>query len=498
MLEATVKPKPELFSSTINIQPLRQISLPDTHIFTPTDSETPRSKTIHYDSSPSVLLPQNAMESNKNISDTLNPQPSTSTAPDVDNEYWEFQDFKGASETSASQPSEQSENASTTKITHGTQLLQPIKLDPIMPKLNWPDPGEVKETFDDFSDFVSNSPSTQDNEKHELSNPATLDNSKSSSEPERPFATVRNETKMEGSTSNAGDGFDDEFDTFQSALPTSKSTAEFNFTNFNSEATLHVNTSPQKMPQSLNDFDNVFPKIPKSETISFSNPIGPNNSLVQNPMPLPVNSITSENSVKSLPVMPTSSMSNTNLLQPTPASSSSTQSQQKSGQILQPLSLESYSQINWPNPGIDLQDLSRFNPVETLQSLKSDLSANNHSKGASPVHQVNSTNSQASDDDIWGEFVSSKPKQQPPPKKTTFADDDEWTDFVSSPSVKPQNGLNTISFNVHTNLSMQKTPNQGKYAKKNNQIQLDIPSLNYITPKSSSHKTYNDKHFQNL
>lgn len=423
----------------------------------------------------------------------MNPQPSTSSAPDVD-EYWEFQNFKAGSEkpSEIQPPIEKIESTVTQKVTHGTQLLQPIKLEPIMPQLNWPDPGLVKETFEDFTDFVSNSTSTWSNDKQGPSNPIVLDDSKITSEPQN--ITVNNEPPIEASMSNAGDTFDDEFDTFQSALPTSKSTPEFNFTNYKSEAKTQDVLS-QNTPQTSTEFDNVFPKMPKSETISFSNPIRPNNKLVQNP----VNSKKSENSVRSLPLMPTTSMINTNLLQPTPASSSSSQSQKKSGQILQPLSLESYSQINWPNPGIDLQDLSRFNPVETLQSLKSDLSTNSLSKGPSPIHQANSTNSQASEDDIWGEFVSSKPKQQPPPKKTTtFADDDEWTDFVSSPNVKPQNGLNTISFNVHTNLSMQKTPHQGKYGKKTNQIQLDIPSLNYITPKTTNHKTYNDRHFQNL
>lgn len=199
------------------------------------------------------------------------------------------------------------------------------------------------------------------------------------------------------------------------------------------------------------------------------------------------------------PLKQPASQNSFEILKPSPSSSTLQRNQQNSAQILQPLSLESYSQINWPNPGIDLQDLSRFNPIESVHSLKSDTSTSGTSKVSSPVHSiVNNVNNDITDDDIWGDFVSSAPKSQATPKTLPiFNDEDEWTDFVSSPNVKPPNGLNTISFNVQSNLGIQKSSLHSKYVNKD-QNNIDIPTLNYITPKSNNKGVYTDKHFQNL
>lgn len=503
VFEASTSSKPDkIYSSTLNVQPLRHINLPDTHIFTPTDSKTPRSKTIHYESGPTVLLPQAVLEGNKNPSDVAATPTSSTAVVNMDDDYWEFQDFKGTSDTAqidtiqTAAETNESATPKTTTNTTATQVLQPIKMDPIIPTLNWPDPGEVKETFDDFSDFVSNS---SWNEKLDTpTTPVALpDNSNFILESASPSSIAISQPAANKAISSTGDGFDDEFDTFQSALPP-KASLEFGFANIdkNSLPIVEKVASPNNIPQ-MTDFDNVFPKVNSfsSDTISF-----PSTSKTKDLLPSNIDSNPKPEVQfdRNVPLKSSSiQINNTSILQPTHASiNATTQGKTKSNQILQPLSLESFSQINWPNPGIDLQDLSRFNPVETLQSLKSDLSTNTHSKVASPVHNQKGSANQPDDD--WGEFVSSKPKpHQPLPKKTpVFADDDEWTDFVSSPSVKPQNGLNTISLNVHTNLNSQKSSNSNKFSMKVNQI--DIPSLNYITPKSSSRKTYNERHFQNL
>ncbi|XP_049877681.1 uncharacterized protein LOC126374939 isoform X2 [Pectinophora gossypiella] len=511
VFEASTSSKSDkIFSSTLNVQPIRQISLPDTHIFTPTDSETPRSTTIHYDTSPTVLLPQTLIEPNKSDAafksdpNTLPPQ-SSSKASAVDDEYWEFQDFKGTlnstTPSATSLAPEKSEAPKTSlNVTHGTQLLQPIKLEPTIPTLNWPDPGQVKETFDDFSDFVSTASLNSQTQSPDV--PVTQIASKSVIDYDKPGPSgIVPNVKT---ASDISDNFEDDFDTFQSALP-STSSINFNFVPVNSKSTATAKpaTSPQMAPQTMTDFGYALPKIDnvKSDTISYES-IKPQDNLVQNQMSLFPENIET-NKTPEFPVMispqqtTSPSMLGASLLQPTSVASSVTQSQKKSAQILQPLTLESFSQINWPNPGIDLQDLSRFNPVETLHSLKTDLSVNSQSKVSSPVSSHKNVGSSQVAEDDWGDFVSSKPKPQQamPKKQTTFVDDDEWTDFVSSPSVKPQNGLNTISLNVHTNLSIQKS---SKYTGKGNKPPIDIPSLNYITPKSSNHKSYKDRHFQNL
>ncbi|XP_046971283.1 uncharacterized protein LOC124538301 isoform X2 [Vanessa cardui] len=465
----------KIYSSTINVQPLRHINLPDTHIFTPTDSETPRSKTIHYDSEPSSLVTQPDIE-------TINNQPEqniskSNSITDNDNEYWEFQDFKGpiphvatntVDHTADSLAVNKSlSNVPTTKaeVTYQTQILQPIKLEPIIPTLNWPDPGEVKETFDDFSDFVS-SHSWNENET-------------TTSKPD--VQTI--DTKLNIELDSKTNKMDDEFETFQSAPVSS---IELDVTS----STKNV-ISNSFSPSVKENFEK------KSFKVESNIVPGSSNLLVENKGSMFNNNSGSQD----VTAKPISHQLNSDILLPITSSAiAPIRNQHNTVQILQPLSLESYSQINWPNPGIDLQDLSRFNPMNSLNSLKSDVSANN-SKLASPAHSsANTVPNEVSDDDIWGEFVSNVPKtQQTSPKKNiTFADDDEWTDFVSSPSLKPQNGLNTISLNVHTNSSMQKAVNQNKFASGSNQIQLDIPSLNYITPKSNSRGKYMEKHFQNL
>ncbi|XP_026760573.2 uncharacterized protein LOC113519632 isoform X2 [Galleria mellonella] len=517
VFEAAISTKADkVYSSTLSVQPIRQINLPDTHIFTPTDSETPRSKTIHYNCgpAPTVLIPKPVIDNLQNKEDKIN-NSLDNVIGDTD-EYWEFQDFKGTTDTNSSQPTvslpqnqlqiKEDSICNTlpkSNIIYETQLLQPIKMEPIMPTLNWPDPGEVKETFDDFSNFISSS--STNNEKQDVRDTRTVNHNTSDiTLIDKNVLTV---TKQIEQTLVVSDSYDDDFDTFQSALPSnSKTIFELNFNNLESKSSHNVQSQNVSAPLRKTDFDVDFPVNDnlKSDNISFTNNAMLNDASSTN---IDITSSQVLSTRTGTGVNPCVPLENTNMLQPTltpytgqmqSTSSGLTQSQQKSGQILQPLSLESYSQINWPNPGIDLQDLSRFNPVESLQSLKSD-STSGHSKTASPVHnKKNIVNNQTVDDDIWGEFVSSKPKPQPtPPKKSSFVDDDEWTDFVSSPSVKP-NGLNTISFNVHTNSSIQKSMNQNKYGMKNNEIPLDIPTLNYITPKTNNHNSYNDRHFQNL
>ncbi|XP_053613601.1 uncharacterized protein Afti isoform X2 [Plodia interpunctella] len=484
--------KDKIYSSSISVQPIRQISLPDTHIFTPTDSETPRSKTIHYDCgpAPTVLIPQPVMDSLKTDENNAVIPPVT-LAPsntETDNEYWEFQNFRGTPVESNPQPSEKKDTDDNalpkSNVTYQTQLLQPIKLEPIIPTLNWPDPGEIKETFEDFTDFMTSS---------EISAKAVPEEHGKSSN-EVPHQSINVEIDVKEGSSKINDSFDDDFDTFQFAVP-SKPGVNFEFNSVESNKVcnkLHDNNSLQH--ENNSEFKCVFPNnnTIKCEDISLSNCAKPLEAL-----PKPIES----HYIKG----PSCSGISSSILQPISTGTTgqvltnpgTTQNQPKSGQILQPLSLESYSQINWPNPGIDLQDLSRFNPVETLPSLKNETSGS--SKVGTPIHsQKTVVTNQIPDDDIWGEFVSSNPKQTQSlsTKAPALIDDDEWTDFVSSSSVKPQNGLNTISFNVHTNSNIQKPPNR-KFVN-NNQLPLDIPSLNYITPKTGNHKSYNNKHFQNL
>ncbi|XP_030024695.2 uncharacterized protein LOC115443439 isoform X1 [Manduca sexta] len=511
VFEAAISTKPDkIYSSVLNVQPIRQINLPDTHIFTPTDSETPRSKTIHYDNNPNGLLHQDIADKHENQVQAPQSQSSYDKPNKVDDDdYLEFQEFRTTPKMNTLPEINNQTGQSIVKhdeivsimnplpkpsIAYQTQLLQPIKIEPAIPTLNWPDPGEVKEEFNDFSDFTSTSSwvdksssnpqlesikanSVHSNITHESSNiQETI--------PEKEIIHASNENSL-----------DEDFDTFKSAVPPVNKKVDFSTDGLNNE--LGNNSMASNIIQS--GFEHSFLKDSnfKTDNVSFENIVKSNES-TSHTLGLVMN--ITEPTNKNTPTMGTQLPMN--LLQPMPASSTTTltSNQQKSGQILQPLSLESYSQINWPSPGIDLQDLSRFNPVETLHSLKSDLSASAQSKGSPIQTNKPAVNNIVQEDDVWGEFVSSKPTPQllQTKKQTTFGDDDEWTDFVSSPSVKPHNGLNTISLNVHTNSNIQKIQNQSKYIIKSNQISLDIPTLNYITPKTNNHKSNNDRHFQNL
>lgn len=471
----------KIYSSTLSVQPLRQINLPDTHIFTPTDSETPRSKTIHYDSSPTALIKADRDIDKIQTTETTSKLEDDKKTQSIDNDSdnWDFQDFKQCSDTKIdstempeSLPSDAiSKNVTTPTSVYKTQILEPIKLEPTMPTLNWPDPGEVKETFLDFSDFVS-SVSWDDK---------TTDSVSSKQDVPQPNQKIPSDDKVASLPNNYN--VDDDFETFQSAPA--------NISNVISQDTSQMlKLGVEKLDLENTQTLKTSHLKSEKETIPIQADL-PNKELHQ----VDKTSVSSE-VTKSIKQQAT--QNSFEILKPSPSSSTVPRIPQNSAQILQPLSLEGYSQINWPNPGIDLQDLSRFNPIESVHSLKSDNSTGGTSKVATPVHSiVNNVNNDITDDDIWGDFVSSAPKSQATPKTLpVFNDDDEWTDFVSSPNIKPPNGLNTISFNVQSNLGIQKSSIHSKYANKDHNI--DIPTLNYITPKSNNKGIYTDKHFQNL
>lgn len=458
----TTSSSDKVYPSSLNIPPLCQINLPDTHIFTPTDSETPRSKTIHYDNGSPVLIPH----SSKDI-----------VVNNDDNEYSDFQDFKAKPNTST--PS-----ASSNVPYKSHSVLQPIKMEPLMPTLNWPDPGEVKETFNDFTDFVSNSTWFED--KKDVVNTQTT--VKSEYNPEEINETIPSILQQEqpDPTSDKDNNFDD-FDNFQSAFTSQQTNLPPSISKVNEKGVSEntFNSISTELPASVSKFDfqltnNILPKPNHNPPPNVDNTFAINKNW-GNEAPTVFDNVNKS----------TVSIMGSQLLQPTPAVA--TQTKPNTNQILQPLSLESISQINWPNPGIDLQDLSRFNPVEKVHSIQADNNVSGTSKGASPIH----SNTVQQDDEGWGDFVSSKPKQNnTSPNTQVFVEDDEWSDFMSSPGVRTQNGLNTISFNVHTNTNIQNKTNQSKIKQEGKRI--DMPSLNYVTPKGANYRARPNQHFQNL
>lgn len=98
------------------------------------------------------------------------------------------------------------------------------------------------------------------------------------------------------------------------------------------------------------------------------------------------------------------------------------------------------TQINWPDPGIDADELARFEaafPTPKVSSVPTISS--NHS---SPKHSQPAANSVPPDDDEWTDFVYSKPaSEKPSPTHSSKSSNqqEEWTDFIySTPPSQPQ------------------------------------------------------------
>lgn len=108
------------------------------------------------------------------------------------------------------------------------------------------------------------------------------------------------------------------------------------------------------------------------------------------------------------------------------------------------------TQINWPDPGIDADELARFEaafPTPKVSSIPTISS--NHS---SPKHSQSATSSTAAaaqaDDDEWTDFVYSKPAPEKPSpnhtSKSSSQQQEEWTDFIySTPSSQPLQSLSS-------------------------------------------------------
>lgn len=118
-------------------------------------------------------------------------------------------------------------------------------------------------------------------------------------------------------------------------------------------------------------------------------------------------------------------------------------------QTIKPSACPSSSNINWPDPGINPDELARLEAIFTVPNAK----PNNSNQSTGSVQSITSTKkvpATRSEDDEWTDFVSSTPKPQPITqiineninklqKQSSAGDDDDWTDFVSStPPVVPQ------------------------------------------------------------
>lgn len=109
------------------------------------------------------------------------------------------------------------------------------------------------------------------------------------------------------------------------------------------------------------------------------------------------------------------------------------------------------TQINWPDPGIDPDELARFEAafptpkVSTVPTISSNHSSPKHSQPA-PA---------AADDDEWTDFVYSKPAPEKPSPTNSKASSqqEEWTDFIYSAPQPPSLSSSQNKFNFQNSFS---------------------------------------------
>lgn len=425
-------------------------------------------------------------------------------------------------------------------------VLEPVRLSPMIPVVNWPSPGEISNSaFADFSDKSNHSQETP------ISRPSEMPHISKLPQVSGPVSFILKESKIDAETCAMDN----------SQTPVSKTSAVMDdFSDFQSVSRIPF-TNHSKIPTSFRDTLITTHSVSKNVAESvFSNSANPLNddfddfqSVEFNPVYTnyeekpKVNSYFTQQAPAPYqehpmpgftpnPHMPEYTFSANHIakptLDPTPIQAlrvEDTLSKGATQQILQPLSLENYSQINWPDPGIDLQDLSRFNPINSIQSY------------SEPKTTPKNTNSHSTaDDDGWSDFVSIKPSNPPPnpyfpPPQNTYtqntntygqnsstfvssqpADDaEDWSDFVSG-AVVPSRNLNevkTISQNIHSqsgnmNSPYYKSPGPAAAppAFKGQQSPVTakpappisvLPHLTYISPKANVSR-FNNSHFQNL
>lgn len=122
-------------------------------------------------------------------------------------------------------------------------------------------------------------------------------------------------------------------------------------------------------------------------------------------------------------------------------------------QPLQPTDTNRVTQINWPEPGIDPDEMARFEAAFPKPKVVSRPSGSNHS---TPKHAPVASAS-AADDDEWTDFVYSKPtteKSSPINSKGhahSNSQQEEWTDFIYSTPATQNLSSSQNNFNYQNN-----------------------------------------------
>ncbi|XP_053698814.1 aftiphilin [Sabethes cyaneus] len=160
----------------------------------------------------------------------------------------------------------------------------------------------------------------------------------------------------------------------------------------------------------------------------------------------------------------------------------------------EPVEVNKVTQINWPEPGIDPEELARFEAAFPKPKIANTVISNS-------FQHIQATAKNTTDDDEWSDFVYSKPavpgKASPKTTKTTTTattasnqQQEEWTDFIYSTPVTQTLSSSQNNFNYNNSFAGPKFSSW-------NQPQLPPPqfsswnSTNFYYNASSNH---NDGH----
>lgn len=142
------------------------------------------------------------------------------------------------------------------------------------------------------------------------------------------------------------------------------------------------------------------------------------------------------------------------------------------------------TQINWPDPGVDADELARFEAafptpkVSSVPTISSNHSSPKHSQSAS------ASSAAAPDDDEWTDFVYSKPapeKPSPTNSSKSGGQQEEWTDFIySTPPSQQSLSSSQNKFNFQNSFA------SGPKFSSWNSPQLPPPQFNSWNSNSSS------------
>lgn len=442
-------------------------TLKETHIFTPSKVIAPfvfGEQTDLKKTETAVRIDENVVK--KEYHDIeYNPNPSSPVVAD------EFSDFQFVSEK--------------------PQLLQPIQSGVT---INWPDPGRLTgvemESFDQLiQDDSSKSRNVEFKEKID-SFPMDVNGKESISIENNPIASPKSSINIDNFIPKMNRSGKD-------SNPCSTSTLVNDF--------LSVDTNHVQVPfistsniseDTLNTIStkcNGFDKHP--ETILKSNSLDDFSDFQSVPIVNNQSALVSSTNV-------TTNMSTP--LEPTPMLIPTS---------IQPTAKPSASQIAWPDPGIDSDEMARLEaifPTPKTISLPNPVTV----KSGSPKRQGIGV-----DEVEWTDFVSSsggfqpithiinqnilKHQQEIPPVVATTADDDDWSDFVSSGTstinqfipppmtIATSMGPNFPSWNASTTSSFGSwTPSTPKQSSKPDIAQISnrmptvslIPDLGFIAP----------------